>query len=45
MVLGVASSIMSFSSGAYIGGAFSLVVNGIILWYLFVRKETKNFFK
>jgi len=43
--LGIIVAVMNLFNGIYASGVFSLIVNGVIVWYLFTRKETKKFFK
>lgn len=37
--------IVSIVKGAYIGSSFGIIINGLIMWYLFFKKSTKKFFK
>ncbi len=43
-VLGLVSAVMNFVNTDYASGVIGLAINGLIIWYLFVRKETKKFF-
>ena len=44
-VLGIISGILNMISGIYFGSTFALLINGIILWYLFFREDIKKYFK
>lgn len=43
--LGVVSGIIYMVKGAYIGSSFGILVNALIIWYLFFKDTTKKFFK
>jgi uncharacterized membrane protein (DUF2068 family) len=44
-VLGVVSAIMNLKDGMFASGIFSLVANGLIVWYLMFRAGTRKAFK
>ncbi len=43
--IGVVLGIVSMVKGAYIGSSFGIIINGLIMWYLFFKDSTKKFFK
>ncbi len=44
-VFGIVTSISSLTDGLFASGVFSLLVNGVIIWYLIFKKETRRIFK
>ena len=43
--LGIILGIANIVGGAYISSTFGLLVNGLIVWYLFFKDSTKKYFK
>tara|TARA_Y100000310_G_scaffold293467_1_gene323066 strand:- start:13397 stop:13822 length:426 start_codon:yes stop_codon:yes gene_type:complete len=45
LAIGIIMSFNGFRDGLIIGGIFKILLNGFILWYLFIKESTKKFFK
>ncbi len=43
--LSIVFGIIGIFNGTYFGSLSSIIVNGLILWYLFFKESTKKFFK
>lgn len=44
-VLGVITAVMNLTEQLYASGVYALLLNGLIVWYLAFRKETRKAFK
>ena len=45
MALGIITSVIGLGNGLIIANLSTIIVNGFVVWYLFFKESTKEFFK